>query len=234
MPSEPPRTLEDGLYQRDFFVNFHVTLYKYRKYGAEIVSEHNFRTRINFLRESEQAVEAGAGADDATVKELKEKYHAMLKGEKTDIEKYSEKLEEMMFDFFNMIKKEYYMSLDKWASESEYVTQIKEKYAKIDQEMYDEEMSLPVPETLSKEVANSLLSEKEALLQNVFQQIRQMKVQHMMSGSTEKPPYDEEQTIFFNKSIFDDRMYIKYGYSGKDLQRAIVKHGLFDERLKQK
>lgn len=29
-------------------------------------------------------------------------------------------------------------------------------------------------------------------------------------------------------------MYLKFGYSGKDLQRAIVKHGLFDERLKQK
>lgn len=37
-----------------------------------------------------------------------------------------------------------------------------------------------------------------------------------------------------NKSIFDDRMYVKYGFTGKDLQRAIVKYGILDERLKQK
>ena len=97
--------------------------------------------------------------------------------------------------------------------------------------MYDEEMAQPVPESLSREVANQLLSEKEALLTNVFQQIRQMKLQHILEGG-EKPSFDEEQTIFINKSIYDDRMYIKTGFTGKDLQRAIVKHGLFDERLK--
>lgn len=59
----------------------------------------------------------------------------MLKGEKLDIENYSEKLEEMMFDYFFMIKKEYFMSLDKWASDSEYVAQVKEKYAQLDKEM---------------------------------------------------------------------------------------------------
>ena len=57
------------------------------------------------------------------------------------MEKYNEKLEEMMFDYFNMIKKEYFMSLDKWASDADYIASIKEKYAKIDQEMKDEEMS---------------------------------------------------------------------------------------------
>lgn len=122
-----------------------------------------------------------------------------------------------MFDFFNMIKKEYYMALEKWAVDEQYVKEIKEKYAQIDQEMYDEEMALAVPETLTREVANQLLSEKESLLTNVFQQIRQMKMQHLLQGSGEKPPFDEEQTIFINKSIYDDRMFIKTGFTGKDL-----------------
>ena len=73
-----------------------------------------------------------------------------------------------MFDFFNMIKKEYYMSLDKYATDSNYITQVKDEYAKIDKEMYDEEMSIAVPESLTKEIANQLLSEKETLLTNVF------------------------------------------------------------------
>jgi len=33
--------------------------------------------------------------------------------------------------------------------------------------------------------------------------------------------------------MFDDKMYLKTGYSGKDLQRAIVKHGIYAERMKE-
>ena len=87
------------------------------------------------MRESEELLQSqafAASADDPVTKQLKEKYHAILKGEKADIEAYSEKLEELMFDYFNMIKKEYYMALEKWASDDEYVKQIKDKYAKID------------------------------------------------------------------------------------------------------
>lgn len=76
-----------------------------------------------------------------------------------------------MFDYFNMIKKEYYMTLDKWASDNDYIKEIKEKYAKIDQQMQDEEMGVPVPESLTKDVANSLFTEKESLLTNVYQKI---------------------------------------------------------------
>jgi hypothetical protein len=33
--------------------------------------------------------------------------------------------------------------------------------------------------------------------------------------------------------MFDDKMFVRTGYSGKDLQRAIVKYGIYDERMKQ-
>ena len=31
--------------------------------------------------------------------------------------------------------------------------------------------------------------------------------------------------------MFEDRMYLKTKYSGKDLQRAIHKHGIYKERM---
>jgi len=34
--------------------------------------------------------------------------------------------------------------------------------------------------------------------------------------------------------MFDDRMYMRVGYTGKDLQRAIVKFGIFEEKLKER
>ena len=64
------------------------------------------------------------------------------------------------------------MALDKYATDTDYVKVVKDEYAKIDKEMYDEEMSIAVPDTLTKQIANQLLSEKEALLTNVYQQIR--------------------------------------------------------------
>jgi hypothetical protein len=55
-----------------------------------------------------------------------------------------------------------------------------------------------------------------------------------MQGGGGAPAYDEEKTVFLNKTMFDDRMYMRVGFTGKDLQRAIVKHGIFEEKLKEK
>ena len=35
---DPPRDSEDGLPTKDFFIKFHVTLYKYKKYGQDMIS----------------------------------------------------------------------------------------------------------------------------------------------------------------------------------------------------
>ena len=36
-----------------------------------------------------------------------------------------------------------------------------------------------------------------------------------------------------NRTMFEDQMCIKTGISGKDLQRAIHKYGIFDARMKE-
>jgi len=36
-----------------------------------------------------------------------------------------------------------------------------------------------------------------------------------------------------NKCMFDDKMFLQTGYTGKDLQRAVVKLGIYDERMKE-
>ena len=34
-----------------------------------------------------------------------------------------------------------------------------------------------------------------------------------------------------NKTMFDDKMYLRTNFSGKDLQRAIKKHGIYDQKI---
>jgi len=36
-----------------------------------------------------------------------------------------------------------------------------------------------------------------------------------------------------NKTMFEDKMYIKTGISGKELTRAIHKFGIYDRRVKE-
>jgi len=52
-----------------------------------------------------------------------------------------------------MIVKEYLMTIDKWGSDDTYVKEIKEVYNKIDTEIDDELMSVPLPEILTVEMA---------------------------------------------------------------------------------
>jgi hypothetical protein len=33
--------------------------------------------------------------------------------------------------------------------------------------------------------------------------------------------------------MFDDKMFLKTGFTGKDLSRALVKHGIYDEKMKE-
>ena len=36
-----------------------------------------------------------------------------------------------------------------------------------------------------------------------------------------------------NRTMFDDRMFLKKGFTSQDLQRAIVKYGIYEERMKE-
>ena len=153
----------------------------------------------------------------------------MLKTETKDMEEYTIQLQDHVFDYFNLIVKEYYMSLDKWGADNDYVKTIKEEYKKIDEEADEEEMKEEIPEGLTQPIAEQLLNEKEALLKNVYGQIVQMQNRGQVDGQN----YDLEQTVVLNKTMFDDKMYLKTGFSGKDLQRAVRKFGIYDRKMKE-
>ena len=86
------------------------------------------------------------------------------------------KLQDYVFDYFNLIVKEYYLSLDKWSSDMEYVKLIKDEYEKIDKQILEEEAQEEIPEGLTKEMAESLLVEKETVLNRAYEQFNKLKV----------------------------------------------------------
>lgn len=60
------------------------------------------------------------------------------------------------------------MTIDKWGSDPEYVAAIKEEYSKIDKELEEENLAAPLPEQLSKMLAEQLFKEKEEAIKNVY------------------------------------------------------------------
>jgi hypothetical protein len=40
-PIEMPKDPEDGLIQKDFFVKIHTLIYRYKKYGQDMIEEAN-------------------------------------------------------------------------------------------------------------------------------------------------------------------------------------------------
>ena len=90
-------------------------------------------------------------------------------------------------------------------------------------------MKEEIPEGLTQPIAEQLLTEKESLLKNVYGQIVQLQNRGQVDGQN----YDLEQTVVLNKTMFDDKMYLKTGFTGKDLQRAVRKFGIYDRKMKE-
>jgi len=53
---------EEGLLGKDFFISIHALIYKFKKYGMEMISEANFQERITFLEECEELKEEAKSA----------------------------------------------------------------------------------------------------------------------------------------------------------------------------
>ncbi len=75
-------------------------------------------------------------------------------------------------------------------------------------------------------MAEQLMKEKEELLTKIYTQLAQ--TQGMGNAN-----FDLESTVLLNKTMFEDKMYIKTGFNGKDLQRAIHVHGIYAERMRE-
>ena len=55
----------------------------------------------------------------------------------------------------------------------------------------------------------------------------------MKGGGQQLTQAEFDQTIMINKTMFEDKMYVKTNISGKDLQRAIHRFGIYEARLKE-
>ena len=80
------------------------------------------------------------------------------------MEKVSIEIKDVVFDYFNIITKEYEMSYEKWRNDDNYQSLLKKIKAIIDLEYV--EGKFEVPHTLTKEKTIELIKRKDASIQD--------------------------------------------------------------------
>lgn len=82
-------------------------LYTYQTIAREVLKEQLFERRIALLRANDHA-----------------HYKELLENRQAEFTKVQAEIKEIVFDYFNIINKEYEISYEKCRSEKEYVDQI--------------------------------------------------------------------------------------------------------------
>lgn len=87
------------------------------------------------------------------------------------MEKVSIDIKDIVFDYFNIITKEYEMSYEKYRNDDDYQNQLKELKSKIDKDYV--EGKFDVPKNLTKQKTIELIRRKEKLVSEQCMQMIQ-------------------------------------------------------------
>jgi hypothetical protein len=97
----------DFTFTRDFMVYLFKLLFTYQTIGREVLKEQIFEQRINLLKANELT-----------------QYKEVLEKRQEDFTKIQSEIKEIVFDYFNIITKEYELSYDKCRNDQEYQDKI--------------------------------------------------------------------------------------------------------------
>lgn len=102
-PIEPEKDAKDHFLTRDFMVYIFRLLYTYQTIGKEVVKEQHLERRIQCLKEKDMAG-----------------YQAALEARTKDFQSVQMDMKDIVFDYFNIITKEYEIAYEKWKSDADY------------------------------------------------------------------------------------------------------------------
>ena len=94
---------QDYTFPVEFMVYLYRQLYTYQTIAREVLKENIFTRRIVFLKE-----------------EKIEEYKGLLEGRQIEFTKIQQEIKDIVFDYFNIITKEYELSYEKWRNDKDY------------------------------------------------------------------------------------------------------------------
>ena len=138
----------------EFLVDMHSLIYKYKLAGHDMIGDAYFKERINILKEAEAAA-VNTNTDGSN--KLMELYQQKLKSSDHRQLDYVDNITTNIFDYFNIITKEYYLNIDRIQKDTEYSEMLNDSYKKIDEDERKAEEDAELPEGLDKALAEKIL-----------------------------------------------------------------------------
>tara|TARA_B110000285_G_C14915468_1_gene509991 strand:- start:479 stop:850 length:372 start_codon:yes stop_codon:yes gene_type:complete len=105
---------EKGQFTMEFMVDMHTLIYKYKLCGHEMIGEAFFKERIMILKQAEaEAIGNDGQHDKGASNKLMELYQHKLKNSDHKQLDFVDDVTNTLFDYFNIITKEYYLNIDR-------------------------------------------------------------------------------------------------------------------------
>lgn len=117
-------------------------LYTYQTIAREILKEQIFEKRVHFLK-----------LGDMTG------YQEVLDARNKEFQGVQVEIKELIFDYFNLITKEYEMGFEKWKADKDYQEQVTQIKTHVDEEYVDKKWE-DIPEGLTAEKTREIINEK--------------------------------------------------------------------------
>lgn len=188
---------EGYFFTKDFMILLFKIMYTYQTIGAEVVKEDLFERRIEALRTQDQKAYTKLVLDSQT--------------EQTEIKI---EVKNIVFDYFNIIVKEYEIAYTRYNKDKDYIEEISRIQDEIDKEYVA--TKYVSPEELTKEKATEILTERSKKYRGQILQSIQM-MQNSQGG-------DLEGQIALATIQIDDSIYLNSGYRKEELLKAKEKY----------
>ena len=87
----------------------HTVIFKFKTFGKDMIAEANWRKRVGIMQQAEEIKQE----NEKEYTRLMSEYQELLKGEEKDNNEFTLEIQECVFDYFNLIVKEYYLNIDR-------------------------------------------------------------------------------------------------------------------------
>lgn len=134
-------------------------------------------------------------------------------------------VKEIIFDYFNLIPKEYELAYEKWRNDEVYKEAIEQTKSEIDREYVDSKYDV-LPEGLTRAVAENFVRRK----QEVVNQIIMAMMGQQRGESPDGRIMLKEKDLVFSLAKFDDELFIQSGFRKEQIDKAITVYGLDKEQ----
>eukprot|EP00347_Sterkiella_histriomuscorum_P018892 403343773 len=189
---------DDYIYTQEFMVVLFKLMATYQTIAKEIAKENSFQQRIELLKAGDKKA-----YQDCILK--RSELMTMLSVEIKDI----------VFDYFNIITKEYEMAYEKYKMDEEYISKTDAIKKQVDEEFVDKKFE-QLPETLTREKAQEMIDQKQSYMNQVI--MRMLTAGQASEGGQGVNLSQADMLLEFMK--YDDELYLQEGYRREHIDKA--------------